>query len=771
MNLSGPESKKRFFNVGLWVLLHIALMVAVVIAYPWKVDKNLYSIVPESEMTPEIHAAENELTARTSSRMMIFVGDSDFSVAKTAADRIGHTLLANKQIRSASWKVDASSMDEISKFFFDRRFSMQDPMILAMEDAEVADYFYNKALSRVFGAFPMTDLSRLEEDPYLLSQSAQDRMLSMTPMASSHLTLRDDMLTVQDSGRTYVFINAELSKDASAFASGDHILGILDDTIEELQEEFPNLRVEKSGVPFHSYSSSKQAQVEIGWISGISTAAVLLLLLLVFRSAVPIVTTLSSIAVAILAAMGATLATFHEIHVFTFIFGTSVIGVSIDYALHHFADKEAQVKSMLLGFMTTELSYIALMIVDFPILRQMAFFSMVGLASALLSVLLVFPFVSERLRNEQKFSLKVAQVILAGYSKLERIPKIARYIIFVMAAGALIPGIVQLNVQTDIRSMYTVAPELGASEMKVAKWMNSGIAPTYFIVSGNSVEEVLQKEETLTEKLREAERDSLLKSHLAFSEFSPSSAKRTALDSLLSRALPLRYKDLCKQIKIHPVKNPGKTLFSAVEMDENTAEFEDLPEQLSSVRDMLWIGEISGKYYSAVLPMHASEMFNPKDYADPSNGIYAVNKIQEVNAALTELSLTALSLVAFAYFAVCFILSFVFSWRNSLRIVRAPVLGCFFTLSMFGYLQIPVNFFAITGLILVLGIGIDYALFFKDAQNHADSTALAVMLSAATTLISFGTLSFSGFAPVSVLGLAVLLGISACFLLSPFTRD
>jgi predicted exporter len=90
---------------------------------------------------------------------------------------------------------------------------------------------------------------------------------------------------------------------------------------------------------------------------------------------------------------------------------------------------------------------------------------------------------------------------------------------------------------------------------------------------------------------------------------------------------------------------------------------------------------------------------------------------------------------------------------------------------MFGYMQIPVNFFAITGLILVLGIGIDYALFFKDARNNTDSTAFAVMLSAVTTLISFGTLSLSGFAPVSVLGLAVLLGISACFLLSPFTRD
>jgi predicted exporter len=196
-----------------------------------------------------------------------------------------------------------------------------------------------------------------------------------------------------------------------------------------------------------------------------------------------------------------------------------------------------------------------------------------------------------------------------------------------------------------------------------------------------------------------------------------------------------------------------------------------LPEQLQSMREMLWIGNISGKYYSAVLPQHASENFDPKQYADPENGVYAVNKIQEVNGALTELSLTALSLVAFAYFAVFFILSFVYTWRDSLRVVRAPVLACLFTLSMFGYMQIPVNFFAITGLILVLGIGIDYALFFKDARNNTDSTAFAVMLSAVTTLISFGTLSLSGFAPVSVLGLAVLLGISACFLLSPFTRD
>ena len=53
MNLNNPESKKRYLGVGLWALLHIALIVAVVLSYPWKIDRNLYSIVPESETTPE----------------------------------------------------------------------------------------------------------------------------------------------------------------------------------------------------------------------------------------------------------------------------------------------------------------------------------------------------------------------------------------------------------------------------------------------------------------------------------------------------------------------------------------------------------------------------------------------------------------------------------------------------------------------------------------------------------------------------------------------
>lgn len=755
------SENRRPLGIFLWVMLHVALVVAVVFAYPWKIDRNLFSIVPGSKISRDIQNAEAIFSKRSALQMMLFVGDSSAQNAMAAAEEIGEMLRQSEQVQAASWTVSDSAFREFSDFVFANRFSLQDPSILKQDDSSAAEMFYQNALTRIFGSFGMGHFSRLDEDPYLLSSLSEERLLKNLSVFSGNLTLRENCLTVQDSGITYVFVNARLDENAPSFAADSHILLELERKVGSLREKYPNLRVEKSGVPFHSYESSGQAQREVGWISGISIAVIFVLLLATFRSLIPICATLVSILIAILAATGATLAAFHEIHIFTFVFGTSVIGVSIDYALHHFADRGARLRSMLLGFITTELAYLALGIVDFPLLRQMAFFSMVGLASAFLSVVLVFPKISKQVCVQSPRLLRFSQIILAGYSGAERLPRALRYGLWGVGLLALVPGFFQMRVQTDIRSMYRPPESLWNSEVKIQRWMNSGISPAYFIVSGNSEEELLEREEGLSEKLRLAEKDSLLKSHLSLSEFFPSAKRRAQMDSALRRILPIRYRELCKALGVYPEKAGELPVKKNVEV----------PEQLESMRQTLYLGKLGEKFYSVVLPLHVHEKFDIEAYEDPQNGIHAVNKMQTVNAALTELSSSALSLVAFAYFAVFFILSFVYTWTNSLRVVRAPILACLFTLSVLGYMQIPINFFVIVGLILTLGIGIDYALFFKDSENHADSTALAVMLSALTTLVSFGTLAFSHFAPISVFGLTVLLGISMCFLLSPWTRN
>ena len=149
--------------------------------------------------------------------------------------------------------------------------------------------------------------------------------------------------------------------------------------------------------------------------------------------------------------------------------------------------------------------------------------------------------------------------------------------------------------------------------------------------------------------------------------------------------------------------------------------------------------------------------------------VYVVNKMQNINDSLTKISRVSLTLVGLAYIVMFIIIVIVYKFNDAVRIIRAPILASLFAASVFGYAGIEFNFFAIVGVILTLGIGIDYALFFKEGGRMNLTTTLAIMLSAMTTLISFGSLAFSAFVPIKTFGLAVLLGISCCFLISPFS--
>ena len=71
------------------------------------------------------------------------------------------------------------------------------------------------------------------------------------------------------------------------------------------------------------------------------------------------------------------------------------------------------------------------------------------------------------------------------------------------------------------------------------------------------------------------------------------------------------------------------------------------------------------------------------------------------------------------------------------------------------------------GFILVLGIGIDYTLFYRDARRAKPSTMLSIFLSMSSTVLAFGLLSFSSILAIHSFGITVLIGITIAFLLAP----
>ena len=801
----------KFFNgkhlnaktgVILWVVIH-AVLIVLGVSVPWKMDSDLYSILPDSDELKNVSAAEKTLSARTVRNITVLVGHENFEVARGAAVALDSAFKDDASFEETRLFVNEKSMDETRDFFFNHRYTLQGREIreiLANGDFETLK---NRALQKIYGSFSMANLNRLDEDPFLLGDAAFENFVQHSPMSLSRFSIRDSVFYAVDSGVTYVMWNARLSKNVPSMASDGHAISHLNRVLDSLKQAKPGLVVAKSGVPFHSYESSDRAMSEIAWISGVSVVLILLLLLYVFRSPLPIVATLSTIAIAVFTALTFTWYLFGNIHVFTLVFGTSIIGVSIDYAVHFFVHwktgvrnvRSSIIKGLLLGFLTTELSYIALTFAEFSLLRQMAVFSIVGLLSAFLTITLLFHAVFENAMASGEgivaksvpanLPTQFPKVFLNAYAKF---PKWGIRLMFALFILALLPGLILLHIHTDIGNFYTMNEEIKASEALTSKLNNLGVAPTYFIVEGKAEYEVLENEEQLTQRLANAEKEGLVKAYLATSNVIPPEKYRieqyvtfwklffgkwSLLNKFFENKSVLIKPNVRDYLTEIGVENDS-AFVASLDLSNNitmirSLENYSLPQTLHSILQMLWIGNLGDKYYSAVLPLHVSDKFDAQKIAEGLPGVHVVNKMRNINGALTRISHVSLLLVGCAYVVVFLILVIVYKFKDAVRIIRAPVLASLFAASVFGYAGIEFNFFAIVGVILTLGIGIDYALFFKESGRQNLTTTLAIMLSATTTIISFGSLACSAFVPVHTFGLAVLLGISCCFLISPFS--
>ena len=281
----------KFFNgkhlsaktgIILCVVIH-AVLIVLGVSVPWKMDSDLYSVLPDSDEIKNVSAAEKTLSARTVRNITVLVGHDNFEVARSAAVALDSMFKDDSSFEETRLFVNEKMMDETREFFFNHRYTLQGRNvreILAKGDFETLK---NRALQKIYGSFSMANLNRLDEDPFLLGDAAFENFVQNSPMTMSRFSIRDSVLYAVDSGVTYVMWNAKLSENVPSMASDGHVIAKMNRVLDSLKLAKPGLIVAKSGVPFHSYESSDRAMSEIAWISGVSIVLILLLLLYVFR--------------------------------------------------------------------------------------------------------------------------------------------------------------------------------------------------------------------------------------------------------------------------------------------------------------------------------------------------------------------------------------------------------------------------------------------------------------------------------------------------------
>jgi predicted exporter len=181
----------------------------------------------------------------------------------------------------------------------------------------------------------------------------------------------------------------------------------------------------------------------------------------------------------------------------------------------------------------------------------------------------------------------------------------------------------------------------------------------------------------------------------------------------------------------------------------------------------LWLGRTERGFASFVLLSGVTKEGPLQRLETPKQGIHYIDKVRDISTLFKRYRALATKLIVLAYLVIFLLLLVRYGWRRGLRVFAPPCLAALAALSVVGWLGGGINLFHILALLLVLGIGIDYTIFFAESSERWQPTYLAIVLSACTTLLSFGLLALSQTPLLRAFGSVVLVGMCIACILAP----
>jgi predicted exporter len=759
------------FHLGIPLLLLFSLFVT----GPVRINTLLFDMLPRSSHSRAAMEADAILAEKTGRELVILAASPDFENAKKAA-----ALLCAEFERSACFEdivlyFDADVMADFYRYLYEWRFVIAGKETLALLENGGAEEIAQDALASAYSGFNFIPLDNIESDPFLLTERRIGEFLSSSLLAGGSLSIRDDVLAAQKDGIWYVLLRLTLAPRAVSLESNQNAVGKIYATASDIKETIPEAAFYFSGIPFHSYESASGAQREISLISTITIIIILCMFLYAFRSFLPVFFSVMAAVVSLGLAAAAALLVFREIHIITFVFGTTLIGTCVDYSAHFFvqwkgnavlknsaAIRSSISKSVIMSFISTEICFCVFLFAPFPILKQFAVFSMAGLCSSFLTVFCIFPRLKIPEANKRTFSFFNGKLFLRlkNLSVHRAVRPVLTAALVLAALTALALNFSAVTIENNLSSLYTMSPGLLESEKRAAQVLNYGSSGGYFIVAGSSPEETLQNEEALIAYLEERVTHETPGSFLGTSVFVPSIKKQKETYNAMKALLPLAPAQFAYL---------GFPPQYAQDFERGFAASERycLPLDAPPITGIskLWIGEKGGNYYSCVLPLKSGNEEAFRTIAKVL-GAYYLSKAKDIGRDLDTLTTTMLVFFLAAYMVISIIVCAVYPLRNSVKICALPPLLVLCTVTALAVSGIPLGFFSAAALVLVFGLGLDY-IFYMTGKKHGEEkplTSLAVVLSFLTTLLSFGALVLSSFTPAHIFGLTVSAGLGAAFI-------
>ena len=406
----------------------------------------------------------------------------------------------------------------------------------------------------------------------------------------------------------------------------------------------------------------------------------------------------------------------------------------------------------------------------------MSFFCLTGLVSSFLTTIAVYPYIKlPQNRGNVRFTNGFAKMI----SKLER-KWVGRTVIIVLFVFAILSISIfhkNVKIKNNLLTLYDMKGRLLQDEItasQVIQYTPGG----WYIVSGETEEEALLNEEKLRRDF-EAITDGKI-GYVSTSSFIPSKevqkksreAYKKLMQSVTTQLQALGFDD---------VENFDAYMALVADYDltrNSYVSFENgnVPQFIQDAISSAWLGKVDGKYFTVLLPTQVTDYTTYRSLAEKNENVYFISKSQDISVDLDNLTAMILKFFVVAYVLMFIMLRFFYSWKQALKIISVPLLIILVVVAFFALFKINMEFFSVTGLILVFGLGLDYIIYMMENEKKVVSTnstsavlePFATMVSFITTIISFGALALSSFKPVHLIGVSIFIGLTTAYISSFF---
>jgi predicted exporter len=765
----------------LWLLLALGLAVAGGIRFSkgLPLQTNLLALLPATERNPLAEEAVDRLAHLLGNRVIFLVGGAPFDETGPGARRFAAALRESGAFRQVIAEIPPFDARLPVRFYHPYRFNLfgdADRKAFAAGTFDLDERLRRK----LYAPFRFGPAMPLADDPFGLA----DAWLAELPLKNLFLEPEGGLLVARRGGKTWAFVAADLPGSAYDNTVQREVMDAVAGAEARLRTA-PALEVLRAGAVFHAEAARRSAEREFDFIGLGSLSGILALLYLVFRSLRPLALGLLSVSFGIGVAVLATVSVHGELHLITLVFGASLIGEAIDYSIQYFAARLGAgsawepmaglrriTPGLFIALATSAMSYLTLALAPFPALSQIALFALSGLAAACLTVFLLLPWLLVKPgHRDPETAVALPRRILAAWKA--RVGWRGSLALSVALLALALPGVLRLTGNDDVRLLVTRPPALQAQEERIRELAGVANGSQFFLVEGDNPQTTLRREEALATVLAKLADEGALAGFTAISRFVPSMERQSQNRALWRQSVFADTGALGRMLSEAGLRDEvGERLSGDFLDSENRfADISDwLESPLSAPFRHLWLGWTEKGAASIVLPQDvrgASGVARLEAATAGLPGTSFVDKAGSVSRLFREYrqwgACWLLGAVALVYGVLCLR----YGALTAVSVLTPTLLAIALAAGLFGYLDLPFTLFNLMGLMLVLGVGVNYAIFLKEGGDNSAATLAGVLLSAGTTLLSFGLLALSSMPALAGFGLTLLTGVGAAALLTP----